>query len=41
MGALIWLPGPNSSSRSAPVNPGSSLPSPTPTSVQIATHRLR
>ena len=41
MGALIWLPWPNSIARSAAMAAGRSFPKPTPATMQSATHTDR
>ena len=41
MGALIWLPEPNSSRRSSEMSEGASRPRATPATMQRATQRLR
>ena len=41
MGALIWLPEPNSSPRSLEMSAGASRPRATPATMQRATQRLR
>ena len=41
IGALIWLPEPNSRPRSRAVNPGTSRPRATPATMHRPTHTLR
>ncbi len=41
IGALIWLPAPNSTPRTPAMAPGRSLPKPTPAAIQSATHTDR